>query len=100
MLKYVQQNLHKTCEIMFKQINKHEKKINYKSDDKIFSFNRNIITNCFFKKFKDKMLKLFSIKKKIETFYQLQLLNFIKIHNVFHSYFMRKNSNDSLFKQI
>ena len=29
------------------------------------------------------MLKFFLIKKKIEAFYQLQLSNFMKIHNIF-----------------
>ena len=99
-LKYVQQNFYKAREIMFKQVNKYKKKINYKSDDKTFLFNRNIIINRFFKKLENKMLKSFSIKKKIEAFYQLQLLNFMKVHDVFHFHFMRKNSNDSLFKQI
>ena len=54
---------------MFKQINKYKKKINYELNDKIFVFIRNIIINRFFKKFKDKMLKSFLIKIKIETFY-------------------------------
>ena len=97
-LKYVQQNSHKVREIMFKQINKHKKKINYESNDKIFLFNYNIIINRLFKKLENKMLKLFSIKKKIEAFYQLQLPNFMKIHDVFHFYFMRKNSDDLLFE--
>ena len=70
-LKYMQQNLYKAREIMFKQVNKHKKKINYKSNNKIFLFNRNIIINRSFKKFEDKMLKFFSIKKKIKASYQL-----------------------------
>ena len=85
---------------MFKQINKHKKKINYESNDKIFLFSRNIIIDRPFKKFKDKMLKLFSIKEKIEAFYQLQLFDFMKIHDVFHPHLMRKNSDDSLPEQI
>ena len=99
-LKYVQQNSHKAREVMFKQVNKHRKKINYESGDKIFLFNRNIIIDRSFKKLEDKMLKLFSIKKKIEASYQLQLSNFMKIHDVFHSHLMRKNSDDSLLEQI
>ena len=97
-LKYVQQNLYKAREIMFKQINKHKKKINYESDNKIFLFNRNIIIDRFFKKFEDKMLKFFSIKKKIETFYQLQLSNFMKVYDIFLFHLMRKNLNDFLLE--
>ena len=85
---------------MFGQINKHRKKINYESDDKIFLFSHNIIIDRLFKKFEDKILKFFSIKKKIGTFYQLQLFDFIKVYDVFHSHLMRKNSDNSLFEQI
>ena len=99
-LKYMQQNFYKIHKIMFKQINKYRKKINYESSDKVFLFSRNIIIDRFFKKFKNKMLKFFSIKEKVKAFYQLQLFDFINIHDVFHSYFMRQNSDDSLFKQV
>ena len=85
---------------MFTQINKYRKKINYESNDKIFLFSRNIITDRFFKKLEDKMLKFFLIKKKIETFYQLQLLDFMKVHDIFHPHLMRKNSDDPLFEQV
>ena len=95
-LKYVQQNFHKTRKIMFKQVNKHKKKINYESNDKIFLFNCNIIIDRSFKKLENKMLKSFSIKEKVEASYQLQLFDFMKIHDVFHFHFMRKNSDDPL----
>ena len=85
---------------MFKQINKHKKKINYKLNDKIFLFSRNIIIDRSFKKLENKMLKLFSIKEKVKAFYQLQLFDFMKIYDVFHSHLMRKNSDDLLFKQV
>ena len=98
MLKYMQLNFYKAREIIFKQINKHRKKINYESDDKIFLFNRNIIIDCSFKKLKDKILKFFSIKKKIKTSYQLQLFDFINVHNVSYPHLMRKNSNNPLFE--
>ena len=85
---------------MCKQINKHKTRINYKSDDKIFLFSYNIIIDRFFKKLVDKMLKFFSIKEKIEAFYQLQLLDSMKVHNVFHSHLIRKNPDDLLSEQI
>ena len=99
-LKYMQQNFHKAREVMFTQINKHRKKINYESDDKIILFNCNIITDRSFKKLENKMLKFFSIKEKIEAFYQLQLFDFMKVHDVFHSHLMRKNSDDFLSEQV
>ena len=85
---------------MFRQVNKYRKKINYELGDKTFLFNRNIIIDPPFKKLEDKMLKSFSIKEKIEVLYQLQLSDFIKIHDVFHFHLIRKNSGNSLLKQI
>ena len=64
MFEYKQQNLHKPREKIYKQINKHKKKINYKSNDKIFLFSRNIIIDRSFKKLENKMIKLFSIQRK------------------------------------
>ena len=68
-LKYMQQNSYKTHKIIFKQINKHRKKIKYESNDKIFLFNRNIIIDRSFEKLEDKILKFFSIKEKIKASY-------------------------------
>ena len=99
-LKYMQQNFYKTREVMFKQINKYKKKINYELNDRTFLFSRNIIIDRYFKKFKNKILKLVSIEEKIEVFYQLQLFYFIKIYDIFYFHLMRKNSNDFLFKQV
>ena len=85
---------------MFKQVNKYKKKFNYESNNKTFLFNRNIITDCSFKKFEDKILKLFSIKKKVGIFYQLQLSDFMKVYDLFHFYLMRKDSDNLLLEQI
>ena len=100
MLKYMQQNSYKAREVIIKQINKYRKKINYKSDEKTFLFSRNIIIDRSFKKLENKMLTIFSIKEKIGVFYQLQLLNFMKIHDIFYSYLMCKSPNNFLLKQI
>ena len=74
------------------------KKINYKLNNKIFPFSHNIIIDYSFKKFENNILKLFSLQEKIQIFYQLQLLNFIKIYNILYFYFMRKNLENFLFK--
>ena len=85
---------------MCKQVNKYRRKINYESDDRIFLFNHNIIIDRSFKKLENKMLKSFSIKEKIGISYQLQLLDFMKVHDIFHSHLLRKNSDDFLSEQI
>ena len=46
------------------------------------------------------MLSSFLIIERVETFYRLQLSEFIKIHDVFHSHLLRKDLNDFLLEQI
>ena len=99
-LKYIQQQFHKVREIMIKQANKCRKKISYKIEDKVFLFSGNIITDCFFKKFEDKMLNSFFITERVGTFYRLQLSEFMRVHDVFHSHLLRKDLNDLLSEQI
>ena len=99
-LKYMQQQFHKACEIMIKQINKRKKKINYEIEDKIFLFSRKVITDRPFKKLEDKTLNSFLITEQIEIFYRFQLSKFIKLYEIFYSYLLRKDLNDSLFELI
>ena len=97
-LKYMQQQSHKAREVMIKQANKRKKKISYEIEDKIFLFSRNIITDRFSKKLENKMLNSFLITERVETFYRLQLSEFMKAHNVFHFHLLRKDLNNSLFR--
>ena len=102
-LKYMQQQFHKAREAMIRQVNKRKKKINYEIRDKVFLFNRNIITDRFFKKLEDKMLSSFLITERVETFYRLQLSKFMRIHDIFHSHLLRKTSTilySSKFKSL
>ena len=99
-LKYIQQQFYKTREIMIKQVNKRKKKINYEIEDKVFLFSRNIITDRSSKKLENKMLSSFLITERVETFYRLQLPEFMRIHDVFHSHLLRKDLNDFLLEQI
>ncbi len=66
----------------------------------MFLFSRNIIIDRSIKKLEDKMLGPFSIIKKIEVLYKLKLLTFIKMHDVFHSNFLRANLGNSFSSQI
>ena len=99
-LKYMQQQFYKAREAMIKQANKRRKKISYEIKDKVFLFNRNIITDRSFKKLEDKMLSSFLITERVGTFYRLQLSEFMRIHDVFHLHLLRKDLNDFLLEQI
>ena len=99
-LKYMQQQSHKARETMIKQANKRKKKISYEIEDKVFLFSRNITTDRSSKKLEDKILSSFFITERVETFYRLQLLKFMRIHDVFHPHLLRKDLNDSLLEQI
>ena len=99
-LKYMQQQFHKARETMTKQANKRRKEISYEIKDKVFLFSRNIITDRPFKKLEDKMLNSFPITERVGTFYQLQLPESMRVHDVFHPHLLRKNLNDSLPEQI
>ena len=46
------------------------------------------------------MLNSFLIIERVETFYRLQLSEFIRVYNVFHLHLLRKDFNNFLFKQI
>ena len=58
-LKYMLHQFHNAYKIMIKQVNKRKKKINYKIKNKVFLFNRNIITDRSFKKLENKILNSF-----------------------------------------
>ena len=42
----------------------------------------------------------FKIIIKREIFYELELFNIMRIHSIFHSWLLRKNSQNSLLEQI
>ena len=46
------------------------------------------------------MIESYSIIKIVDAFYQIQLLESIKIFDIFHSNLLRKTLENSLFKQI
>ena len=96
---FAHEALIKTWEQMMNQANKHEKKINYKIELKMFLNEWNIITVRLFKKLNDKMLNSFKIKDFIDFFYKLKLSDIMHIYNVFHSELLCSAVNDFLSDQ-
>ena len=72
----------------------------YNIENRVFLSSRNISTSRSCSKLKNKMLRSFSIIDRAETFYKLKLSNSMKIHLVFHSHLLRKDSRNSLSEQI
>ncbi len=81
---------------MMKQANKHKKEVNYKLELKIFLNEKNIVTARPFKKLDDKMLKSFINLNLVGSLYKLKLLDFMRVHDVFHSNLLRSAVNDFL----
>lgn len=66
-------------------INWHRKKPPiYKVGDKVWLSTKNIKTEKSSKKLNHKQIRLFKVKKLVEISYRLDLLTFMKIHNVFY----------------
>ena len=81
---------------MMKQVNKHKKEINYKLKLKIFLNEKNIVTIRPFKKLNNKMLEPFINLSLVGSSYKLRLLDFMRVHDVFHPDLLRPAVNDSL----
>ncbi len=84
-LKFARESLVKTQEQMMKQVNKYKKEVDYKIKSKMFLNERNIVTARSFKKLNDKMLNSFINLNLINSSYKLKLLEFMHVHDVFHS---------------
>ncbi len=96
---FAREALIKTRKRMMKQANKHRKKINYEIKSKMFLNERNIVTAKLLKKLDDKMLDSFKITDSVDFFYKLKLSDTMRIHDVFHSEFLRSVVDDSLSNQ-
>ena len=93
---YVQNNVEIIQKRMTIQINKHRKTIEYVEDDYVFFDRRNIKIVKFSNKFDDKKLKSYKILQRLNNVYRLKLLKIMKMHDVFHCWFLRKDSCDLL----
>ena len=56
--------------------------------------------NRLFKKLDHKMIESYSIIKIVDSFYQIQLFETVRIFDTFHFSLLRKASMNSLLKQI
>lgn len=66
------------------QANKHQKKVFYNIENKIWLFIKKIGIDQPFKKLDYKMISFFKIIKKKSISLELQFFQAIKIHNIFH----------------
>jgi len=95
-LTFAREALAKTREQMVNQANKHRKKVNYKTESKMFLNGRNIVTARPSKKLNDKMLGPFQITDPVGSSYKLELPETMRIHDVFHSGLLRPAVDDPL----
>ncbi len=73
---------------------------NYKFEDVIWLFIKNIKIEWSFRKLNHKWINLFNIKKMQKDVCQLDLSQLMKIHNIFHISLLRKTATNSLTDQI
>ena len=71
----------------------------YESRDEAYLSIKNIRIERSSKKLNDKMLNLYSVRKSTQNNVQLELSNFMKIHNTFHISLMRSAAKNLLLKQ-
>ena len=79
-----------------KQADKYQKNIIYTIGDKVWLSTRNITTNWPSKKLNHKMLGSFKVIRNKSVFVELQLLQSMKIHDIFHLNLLRKASTNPL----
>jgi hypothetical protein len=72
----------------------------YKSEDMIWLFIKNIKIERSFRKLNHKWIDSFNIKKILRDVCQLDLSQSMKINNIFHISLLRKTAIDSLIDQI
>ncbi len=72
----------------------------YKLEDTIWLFTKNIKTERLFKKLNHKWIDLYKVKKVLKNACQLNLSQSMKIHDTFHISLFRKAATDSFIEQI
>jgi predicted metal-dependent hydrolase len=73
---------------------------NYKLENVIWLFIKNIKIERSFRKLNHEWIDSFNIKKMLKNVCQLNLSQSMKIHNIFHISLLRKTVTDSLIDQI
>ena len=82
------------------QINKHWKTIKYVEKNYVFFDKQNIKIVKSFDKFDDKKLNSYKMLQRLNNVYRLKLFTIIKIHDIFHCWFLCKIFCDFLKNQI
>jgi hypothetical protein len=72
----------------------------YKLENTIWLFTKNIKTERSFKKLNHKWIDLYKVKKVLKNACQLSLSQSMKIHDTFHISLLRKAATDFLIEQI
>jgi hypothetical protein len=72
----------------------------YKLEDTIWLFTKNIKTERSFKKLNHKWINIYKVKRVLKDACQLNLSQSMKIHDTFHISLLRKATTDSLIEQI
>ena len=98
--KFIIKNIQKVQKQQIKHANRHKKNVKYEVKNLVWISTKNIMINRFFKKLDHKMIESYSIIKIIDSFYQVQLFETIKIFDTFHFSLLRKASMNSLSEQI
>ena len=99
-LNYVRDHVDVAQKRMTIQVNKHRKVVKYVEGDYVFLNRRNIKTARSFDKLDDKKLGSFKVLERRGNFYQLELFETMRIYDVFHCWFFRKNFCDFFENQI
>jgi hypothetical protein len=79
---------------------KRKNSFEYKINDMIWLFTKNIKIERLFRKLDHKWIESYKVKKILKDVCQLNLSSSMKIHNTFHISLLRSTSNDSLIEQI
>ena len=97
---YVRDHVEMIQKRMTIQINKHRKIVKYVEKDFVFLNQRNIKIAKLFDKLDDKKLDSFKMLQRLDNVYRFELSEIMRIHDVFHYWFLRKDLCDLIEEQI
>ena len=99
-LELAQTNMKQAQNSMKRFADRHRKEVSYQVGDRVFLSSRNIVTSRPSKKLEDKMLGPYTILRKVDESYELELPESLRVHPVFAPNLLRKDSNDPLPGQV
>ena len=98
--KFIIKNIQKIQKQQIKHANRHRKNVKYKIKNLVWVSTKNIVINRLFKKFDHKIIESYFIIKIVDSFYQIQLFETVKIFDTFYFNLLRKAFINSLSEQI